>query len=170
VQEDDVTRPLRPFVTALALLLAVAGVAACGIDEDQVAAGGPTTASTGEDDTTTSSTTETTEAGGPDISLPDIPSDVTEPDDTIAEPSTVPDETLPDDGSSTPGGLTPDALTQAFIDEGFTPEQATCITIGTFASLSGDEIDQLASGDESQIDPDVYSTFEEIVQTCVQGG
>ena len=37
--------------------------------------------------TSTTSTTATTEPGGPDISLPDIPSDVTEPESTVPDPS-----------------------------------------------------------------------------------
>ena len=77
------TRPIRPFVTLVAVALALVGAAACGIDEDKVADGVQN--NVGADSTT--STTATTEPGGPDISLPDIPSDVTEPESTVPDPS-----------------------------------------------------------------------------------
>ena len=53
---------------------------------------------------------------------------------------------------------------------GFTEEQAACIATGMFATIDPAAIDSLASGDESQVDPEVLSQFQEIVLTCAQGG
>ena len=159
------TRPIRSLVTLLAVVVALVGAAACGIDEDKVAGGVQTNGGT---DTTTTSTTGTTEPAGPDISLPDIPSDVTQPEDTVPDP-TEPQDTV-SSGETTPGGLTQADLEAAFVQAGFTEEQAACIATGMFATIDPAAIDSLASGDESQVDPEVLSQFQEIVLTCAQGG
>ena len=76
--------PLRSRTSIIGtLLVAAVLVTACGIDEDKVADG--VQSAIGAESTT--STTGTTEPGGPDISLPDIPSDVTEPESTVPDPS-----------------------------------------------------------------------------------
>jgi len=159
-----VTRPIRPFVTLVAVLVVLMGAAACGIDEDKVADG--VQSAIGAESTT--STTGTTEPGGPDISLPDIPSDVTEPESTVPDPSE-PVDTEPS-GDTTPGGLTQADLEAAFVQTGFTEEQAACMASGMFATLDPAAIDSLATGDESEVDPEVMSEFQEIVLTCAQGG
>jgi hypothetical protein len=157
-------RTLRPFLAAVVLVLLVGVTASCGIDEDKVAGGAEVDADGG-------TSTTTTGPNGPDISLPDIPPDVTEPDDTVAETTetTAPEDTT-SSGETTPGGLSQDDLEQAFIDTGFTEDQAACMAIGVFSTIDGDAIDSLATGDEDQVDPEVFSKFQEIVQTCVQGG
>ncbi len=72
------TRPIRSLVAALARAgSSLAGVAACGIDEDELAAGRD------HHDRARRRRPDRRRApspAGPAISLPDIPSDVTEPD------------------------------------------------------------------------------------------
>jgi hypothetical protein len=159
-----VIRRARPLLVVLAALIAMAGAVACGIDEDEVTQ----VTLVDQSDTTSTEPTSTTE-GGPEISLPDIPSDVTEPESTVPDP-TEPD-TLPE-GEATPGGFTPDGIRDALLEgTDLTEEQATCVSIGVFASLDGSQIDELFTADDtSEVDPDVVSQFEEIVLTCVQGG
>ena len=161
---NSTIRTLRSLFAAAALVLLVGATASCGIDEDKVAGGTEVDADGG-------TSTTTTGPNGPDISLPDIPPDVTEPEDTVAETTetTAPEDTTPS-GETTPGGLTQDDLEQAFIDTGFTEDQAACMAIGVFSTIDGDAIDGLATGEQDQVDPEVFSQFQEIVQTCVQGG
>jgi hypothetical protein len=160
-----VTRPFRTLAAPLVLLLALAGVAGCGIDEDELSTGTTTTAA-GD---ASRGSTSTTDPGAPAISLPDIPSDVTEPD------STVPDPTQPDslpEGETTPGGFTPENIRDALQAEAdLTAQQATCVAIGVFATFDDAAIDELFTAqDTASLDPDIAGQFEEIVQTCVQGG
>jgi hypothetical protein len=160
-----VTRPFRTLAAPLVVLVVLVGFAACGIDEGEVSTVATTTA--GGD--AGSGSTSTTDPGAPAISLPDIPSDVTEPD------STVPDPTQPDSlpaGEATPGGFTPENIRDALQAEAnLTEQQATCVSIGVFATFDDATIDELFTApDTASLDPDVADQFEEIVTTCVQGG
>jgi hypothetical protein len=149
-------------VAALAVLLLALAGASCGIDEDQLATGTTTSGGKGRAATTT-------DPGTPRISLPDIPSDVTEPESTVPDPPQP--DTLPA-GRTTPGGFTPAGVRDALVDgTDLTEDQATCVSIGVFAKFDDASIDELfTAADPSSVDPDLRAQFEEIVTTCVQGG
>ena len=148
----------RSLVTVLALLIALAAVAACGIDEDEVATGATTKPEAPR--------STTSKPGGPAISLPDIPSDVTE--STVPDPTTT--GSVPE-SETTPGGVTPDALAEQLVDAGLTEDQAQCVAIGTFEKFDGETIDQMVAADDlADLGGDIEQQFTDIVETCLQGG
>jgi hypothetical protein len=151
------TPRIRSLIAVVVLIVAFAGAAACGIDEDEVATGATTTRPQGG--------TTTSKPGGPNISLPDIPPDVTE--STVPDPST---SSIPS-GEETPAGVTPDALAATLLKAGLTQDQADCVAAGVFAEFDGDTIDQMvAANDLADLGGDIEQKFTEIVQTCLQGG